>query len=82
MKLTMTTRPSRLIYTRQDKAQAWRQVDSAYELGYVAAEADIAAGFPPLTWDETRALWGVSTDYAEGYGDAFADHATFTQGRK
>jgi hypothetical protein len=72
---TTTTRPSKAIYAREDKAHTWRECDSAYELGYIAAEADISAGLPAMTASEQNELWSATSDYAEGYGDAYADAA-------
>lgn len=68
-------RPSRAIYRREDKAQMWRECDSAYELGYVAAEADIAAGLEAMIRTEHDDLWGSYTEYAEGYRECYADYA-------
>ena len=67
----MTTRPSRKIYLREDDAQAWRDCESAYELGYLAAEADYAAGLPPMQASDHDSLWGAFSDYAEGYDDGY-----------
>ena len=68
-----TTRPSRSIYMRNDPEQAWQDCESAYELGYVAGEADIWAELPAMTADEHSDLWGAESDYAEGYRDAYYD---------
>lgn len=66
------TRPSRAIYTRRDPKQIWRECDSAYELGYAAAQADHAAGLPAMLETEHQRLWGLGSDYAEGYRDHYA----------
>jgi hypothetical protein len=70
----MTERPSATIYLRNDPQQAWKDCDSAYELGYIAAEADIAANLSAFTTAQHSALWSHLSDYAEGYRDAYADH--------
>ena len=66
-------RPSRLIYLRKDKKQIWRTVDSPYELGYVAGEADAQDGRPQMTYEEHQALWGANSEYSDGYEDAYFD---------
>lgn len=71
-------RPSEAIYCREDKAQMWRECESAYELGYIAGEADMDAGLAPLTEEQHSNLWGATSDYAEGYGDACADAGALT----
>ena len=71
--MTTDTRPSKLIYCRKDKAQAWRDCETAYELGYVAAEADLRAGLIAMTAAQHGDLWGAVSDYAEGYADAYFD---------
>jgi len=73
MTTTTDPRPSKLIYCRKDKEQAWRDCATAYELGYVAAEADMKAGLLPMHACDHNALWGAFSDYAEGYDDAYLD---------
>ena len=66
-------RPSRSVYMRTDGQQAWRYAESAYSLGYLAAEADMRAGLDAMTANEHADLWGAESDYAEGYRDAYYD---------
>ena len=69
-------RPSKNVYMRTDVQQAWRYAESAYSLGYLAAEADLRAGLEAMTRSEHSDLWGADSDYAEGYRDAYADRKT------
>lgn len=68
-------RPSYKIYARQDPEQVWKECDCAYEMGYIAAEADLEAGLPPMQAGEHDMLWGAFSDYHEGYDDAVSDRS-------
>jgi len=72
---TTTNRPSIAIYMRQDKSQLWKSIGDAYEMGYVAALADLGAGLKPLTLREHSDLLIDAIDYFEGYSDAIADNS-------
>lgn len=81
--MTSTPRPSRTIYLRNDARQVWRDCESPYEMGYRSAEADVEAGLPAMTGAEHDDLWGLWSDYAEGYTDCYADlKATITNNQQ
>lgn len=68
-----TRRPSFALYVR-DAGTGWEAIageESTYGYGYAMGQRDIAAGLPALTTTEQSNLW--HGDYAEGYGDAYAD---------
>jgi hypothetical protein len=74
---TTNTRPSHLVYLRRDVEQKWRDCDTAYELGYEAALADLRNNVPPMSEVEAQGLWGAGTGYSAGYFDAMVDATSF-----
>lgn len=71
------TRSSRSIYLRRD--ERWKECDSEYEMGYLCGETDNADGWDAMTDEEHQNLWGINSDYAEGYRDAYHDAAKRTK---